>query len=173
MVEGVHAPVSIRGLLSARLPPALVDDTHRRRRACKRPLPHYLREGGPRDYGYTDLNLRAEANFSGLRRSRRHQWSLQRIDSAYRRELARIPGVSVRRGARSAKSPLCRILRLGVARLRYHLSGVRCPGDQSERVDLGDLLKLDEIVLLVARQPTDNPFVGKELSYISARYRQM
>jgi len=63
MVEGVHAPVSIRGLLSARLPAALVDDTHRRRRACKRPLPHYLREGGPRDYGYTDLNLRAEANF--------------------------------------------------------------------------------------------------------------
>ena len=43
----------------------------------------------------------------------------------------------------------------------------------AERVDLGDLLKLAEIVLLMGRQPTDHAIVRKEFGDVSTRDGQM
>ena len=45
--------------------------------------------------------------------------------------------------------------------------------DRAEGVDLGDLLKLAEIILLISRQPADHPIVRKELGDVSARDSQM
>lgn len=52
-------------------------------------------------------------------------------------------------------------------------SGVRRLGNRAERVDLRDLLKLAQIILLMGRQPADDPIVREKLGDVPARHCQM
>lgn len=53
------------------------------------------------------------------------------------------------------------------------MSGVGLACDGAKRVDFRDLLEFAEIILLMGRQPTNDPAVGEELGDVSARHGQV